>query len=441
MNTRQPYCKGMNRRQALRVGGSGFLGGLSLPLLLQMQAEAATPKPGKAQACIFLFLQGGPSTIDMWDMKPDAPAEIRGPYKPIKTNVSGIEVGEHCSLSAKVADKYAILRSHSHNDNGHTTGYHYVMSGYKADFADGTNNRIPNNVLYPSIGSIVSRELGPKGSVPVYVNVPHPLAAGGPGFYGAEHGPFVIESDPVQPDFEVKDLNAAEGLSTSRQERRRRTLGALEASRQPSQSRSKTLAKYYEKAYDLVTSPTARKAFDIQSEPEKVRAAYGHTSLGQCSLLGRRLVEAGCRFVGIDHGSWDTHFTCFPSLEGELIPHADRAFSTLITDLDQRGLLDTTLVVMMGEMGRTPRINAQAGRDHWSMAQSVLFAGGGIKPGQVVGATDKQGAAPTTEPVSVEDVLHTVFHLMGIDPAKMYYTPLGRPVPIVNGGRVVRELL
>lgn len=440
-HTPRRYCNGMTRRQALRIGGSGFLSGLSLPLLLQLQAEAAAPKPKKAEACIFLFLQGGPSTIDMWDLKPDAPAEIRGPYKPIKTNVSGIEVGEHCVQSAKVADKYAILRSHSHNDNGHTTGYHYVMSGYKADFADGTNNRIPNNVLYPSLGSIVSRELGPRGSVPVYVNVPHPLAAGGPGFYGAEHGPFVIESDPVQPDFEVKDLNAAEGLSAARQERRKRTLGALEASRGEAQSRSRTLAKYYEKAYDLVTSPTARKAFDLQSEPEKVRAQYGHTSLGQCALLGRRLVEAGCRFVGIDHGSWDTHFTCFPSLEGELIPHADRAFSALITDLEQRGLLDTTLVVMMGEMGRTPRINSQAGRDHWSMAQSVLFAGGGIKPGQVVGATDKQGAAPTTQPVSVEDILHTIFHLMAIDPGKTYYTPLGRPVPIVNGGRVVRELL
>lgn len=441
-NTPRRLCAGMSRRQALRVGGSGFLGGLSLPLLLQFQAEAAiVNKPKKAEACIFLFLQGGPSTIDMWDLKPEAPAEIRGPYKPIKTNVPGIEVGEHCALSAKVADKYAILRSHSHNDNGHTTGYHYVLSGYRADFADGTNNRIPNNVLFPSIGSIVSRELGPKGSVPVYVNVPHPLAAGGPGFYGAEHGPFVIESDPVQPDFEVKDLNVADGLSAARQERRKRTLGALEASRPSTQSRSRTLAKYYEKAYDLVTSPTARKAFDLQSEPEKVRAQYGHTSLGQCALLGRRLVEAGCRFVGVDHGSWDTHFTCFPSLEGELIPHADRAFSALITDLDQRGLLDTTLVVMMGEMGRTPRINSQAGRDHWSMAQSVLFAGGGIKPGQVVGATDKQGAAPTTDPVSVEDVLHTIFHQMGIDPGKIYTTPLGRPVPIVNGGRVIRELL
>jgi hypothetical protein len=434
------YCDRIDRRQALRLGGSGMIGGLSLPLLLELQAEAAVARPGKAQACIFLFLEGGPSTIDMWDMKPDAPAEIRGPYKPIKTNVSGIEVGEHCKLSAKVADKYAILRSHSHNDNGHTTGYHYVMTGYRADFADGTNNRIPNNVLFPSLGSIVSRELGPRTSVPVYVNLPDPLTAGGPGFYGAEHGPFVINSDPVQPDFEVKDLRTVDGISASRVERRRRVLSGLEAGSKTANGRARMMAKYYEKAYDLISSAAARKAFDIQSEPEKLRASYGYTSLGQSALMARRLVEAGCRFIGIDHGSWDTHFTCFPSLENDLIPHADRAFSTLVSDLHQRGLLDSTLVVMMGEMGRTPRVNNEAGRDHWSMTQSVLFAGGGIRPGQVVGATDKQCAYPTTEPFGVEDILRTVFHLMGVDSTKTYYTPLGRPVPIVNGGKIIRDL-
>jgi uncharacterized protein (DUF1501 family) len=201
------------------------------------------------------------------------------------------------------------------------------------------------------------------------------------------------------------------------------------------------MSTYYEKAYNLITSPAAKKAFDLKAEPEAVRAAYGHTSLGQCSLLGRRLVEAGCRFVGIDHGSWDTHFTCFPSLEKELIPHADRAFSALVTDLERRGMLDSTLVVMMGEMGRTPRINNEAGRDHWSQAQSVLFAGGGVKPGQVLGATDKHAAFPTADPVSVEDILRTVFHLMGIDTTKTYYTPLGRPVPIVNGGRIIPDLV
>ena len=206
-------------------------------------------------------------------------------------------------------------------------------------------------------------------------------------------------------------------------------------------SRPAVMSNYYEKAYDLISSPAAKEAFDIASEPESLRAEYGFTSLGQCALLARRLVEAGCRFVGVDHGSWDTHFDCFPSLEKDLFPHADRAFSALINDLSQRGLLDSTLVVMMGEMGRTPRINARAGRDHWSMAQSVLLAGGGIKPGQVIGATDRTASAPITEPVGVGDLLRTVFSLLGIDSNKSYYTPLGRPVPIVKEGRIVRELI
>ena len=430
----------VTRRHALRIGSSGFLAGLSLPTLFQLQATASDGTAPKAKSCIFLFLQGGPSTIDMWDTKPDAPAEIRGPYKTIKTNVPGTFVGEHCHRTAKVADKFAVLRSHSHSDNGHTTGSHYLLTGYRPNFADGANTKVPVNELYPSIGSVVSKELGGRGGVPPYMNLPHPLTAGGPGFYGAEHAPFVIESDPVQPDFEVKDLKPAGQLSASRADRRQRALAALEKDAAPV-GRAGTMATYYEKARDLIASPAARKAFDLSAEPEKARAAYGHSSLGQCSLLARRLVEAGCRFVGVDHGSWDTHFSCFPSLEKDLIPHADQAFSALIADLHDRGLLSSTLVVMMGEMGRTPRINDKAGRDHWSMAQSVLFAGGGIKPGQVIGATDKHGSAPVADPVSVEDILRTVFHLMGIDADKSYLTPLGRPVPVVNGGKLIKGLL
>src|SRR5262245_29039328 len=440
---RSAFCDGITRRHALKIGASGLLAGLSLPRLFQWQATAATETPGKAKACIFLFLEGGPSTIDMWDLKPEAPVEIRGPYKPIKTNVTGTLIGEHLPRCARLADKYTILRSHSHNDNGHTTGYHYVMSGYRADFADGTNSRKPNNVLYPSIGSIVARELGARGTLPPYMNMPHPMTSGGPGFYGAAYAPFVIESDPLQPDFEVKDLRLVEGVSEKRQDRRRRLLTGLESlePKEAASGKAGTMAAYYERAQNLITSPAARKAFDIKAEPEKLRASYGYTTLGQCALLARRLVEAGCRFVGVDHTGWDTHFTCFPSLEKNLIPAVDMAFSALVTDLHQRGLLDSTLVVMMGEMGRTPRVNAQAGRDHWSQAQSVLFAGGGIKPGLVLGATDKNQNAPTSDPVSVEDILHTIFRLMGIDPTKTYYTPLGRPVPIVNGGRVIPGLV
>ena len=436
------FCDRVSRRQALRLGGTGLIAGLTLPRLMQMQAQAATPRPARAQACIFLFLEGGPSTIDMWDLKPEAPPEIRGPYKPIPTSVPGTFISDQLPHCAKVADKFTILRSHSHNDNGHSTGYHYVMTGYKANFPDG-NPLVPNNTLYPSVGSIVSRELGPRGSFPPYINVPNPMGAGGPGFYGAEHAPFVIESDPVQPDFEVKDLHVSRGIGTYRVRSRRKLLAGMDQLHggRELEGRAGVMATYYDKAYDIFTSPAAKQAFDLKSEPQQLREEYGHTSLGQCALLSRRLVEAGCRFVGVDHGSWDTHFDCFPSQSKDLFPHADKAYSALVRDLDDRGLLDSTLVVMMGEMGRTPRINGRAGRDHWSMAQSVILTGGGIKPGQVVGATDQQAAAPISHLVGVEDLLKTVFHLLGVDTSKTYYTPIGRPVPIVSGGRVVTELL
>jgi hypothetical protein len=439
---RRNTCDGITRRHALRIGASGLIAGLSLPRLLELQARAATAKPAKAKACIFIFLEGGPSQLDMWDLKPDAPLEVRGPYKPIATSVTGTRICQHLPLCAKVAHKYTIVRSHSHNDNGHNTGYHYCMTGYRADFPDG-NTRVPNNHLFPSIGSIISRELGPRTTLPPYINMPHMMSAGGAGFYGSEHAPFVIESDPVQADFEVQDLHPLEKIGADRQARRGRLLAEVEKLDQEraGQGKAKAMSTYYQRARDLMTSAEARKAFDIKSEPESVRKTYGYTALGQCALLARRLVEGGCRFIGIDHGGWDHHFTIFPSLEKDMLPHVDRAYSALITDLDQRGLLDSTLVVMMGEMGRTPKVNAQAGRDHWSMAQSILFAGGGVKPGQVIGATDKQASAPTGDPLSVEDILHTVLGQLGVDTTKTYYTPLGRPVPIVDGGRVIPGLV
>lgn len=435
-------CTGPSRREALQIGGSALLAGLSLPTLLRFQAEAATATPAKAQACIFLFLEGGPSHIDMWDMKPDAAAEVRGPFKPIKTSVPGTHICEHLPRCARIAHKFTILRSHSHNDNGHNTGYHYVMTGYRADFPDGTS-RSPNNHLYPSAGSIIARELGPRSPVPVYINVPDMMAGGGPGFYGSKYAPFVIETNPAQADFEVRDLRPVDGVDGSRQERRRRMLGEVEGAQSavPQKGRAQSMATYYQKAHDLVTSPAARKAFDLASEPAAIRERYGYTSLGQCALLGRRLVEAGCRFVGVDHSGWDHHFTIFPSLEKDMLPHVDRAFSALVEDLDKRGLLDTTLVVMMGEMGRTPRVNNAAGRDHWSMAQSIIFAGGGTKPGIILGATDKQAAYPTSEPIGVPDLLFTLFHQMGIDTSRVYSTPQGRPVPIVDGGKLIPGLV
>ncbi|HUG20624.1 MAG TPA: DUF1501 domain-containing protein [Planctomycetaceae bacterium] len=434
-------CDGVSRRHALRLGSCGLIAGLTLPRLLELQAKAASPSQPRAKSCIFLFLEGGPPHQDMWDPKPEAPVEIRGPFQQISTNVPGTFVTDQLPLCAKIADKYTILRSHSHRDNGHSTGYHYVMTGRRANFADG-DNPVPNNDYFPSIGSVVSRTLGQRGALPPYINLPHPMAGGGPGFYGAEHAPFVIEADPSQPDFEVKDLRPPGALSNKRLDLRQRLLSGIDRLEQErTQGHAKTMSTYYDKAYNLMTSQEARRAFDIHSEPEAVRDAYGRTQLGQCALLARRLIEGGCRFVGVDAPGWDVHFNCFPSLKTDLIPYADRAFSTLVLDLEQRGLLDETLVVMMGEMGRTPRVNAQAGRDHWSMAQTVIFAGGGIKPGQVIGATDKQAAAPTTEPVGVNDLLRTISVLMGIDPDRTYHGPLGRPVPIVDGGTFLKDLV
>jgi hypothetical protein len=436
-----PNCDGLSRRHALRVGATGLIGGLTLPRLLELQAKAAGPRKATAKSCIFLFLEGGPPHQDMWDPKPDAPAEIRGPFPPIATNVPGTIITDQLPHCAKIADKYTILRSHSHRINGHSTGYHYVMTGRKPNFADG-DNPVPNNAFYPSVGSVVSRELGQQGALPPYINLPHPMAGGGPGFYGAEYAPFVIDADPTQPDFEVKDLSPPGKLKQARLSTRQRLLAGIdELERKRSRGRAQEMSTYYEKAYSLITSADARTAFDIHSEPDKVRDAYGRTQIGQCALLARRLIEAGGRFVGVDAPGWDVHFNCFPSLRTDLIPYADRAFSALVTDLEDRGLLDDTLVVMMGEMGRTPRVNARAGRDHWSMAQTIIFAGGGVKPGQVIGATDKTAAAPTTDPVSVSDLLRTISNLMGIDADRTYLGPLGRPVPIVDGGKFIEQLV
>lgn len=433
------YCDGFSRRQMLRLGSTGLFAGLTLPRLLQAQESSPAGRTAKATSCIFIFLEGGPPHQDMWDPKPDAPLEIRGPFNPISTKTPGVIFTEHCKKCATITDKFTVVRSHSHTDNGHMTGYYYVMTGRRPTFPDG-EHPIPTNELYPSLGAFVGKELGSNGKVPAYINMPHPMSAGGPGFLGAEFAPFVIEADPSQPDFEVKDLGRVEGLSPARFELRQKLLAGLEKERKRI-GRAAAMSTYYAKAYNLINSPEARKAFDIQSEPVAVRETYGMTQIGQCALLGRRLVEAGCRFVGIDAPGWDVHFNCFPSLKTDLIPPADQAFYALVTDLEQRGLLESTLVVMMGEMGRTPRVNAQAGRDHWSMAQSILFAGGGIKPGQIIGATDAQAAAPVSDPVSIADLLRTIHTLLGIDPDKEYADPLGRPVPLVNGGKLIPGLI
>jgi hypothetical protein len=302
---------------------------------------------------------------------------------------------------------------------------------------------VPFNELYPSIGSIVSRELGQQGHVPPYVELPNPLGPGGPGFFGPKYAPFTINNDPAQPDFEVRDLKIPAAVQQDRFSRRQKLLSDIRSLGPGHQATGKatTFDSYYEKAVALVTSKEAREAFDIQAESSNLRERYGYSSIGQSALLARRLVQAGCRFIGIEHGSWDTHTDNFSSHEKALCPPTDQAFSALVTDLDERGMLDETLVVMMGEMGRTPKINADAGRDHWSQCQTVILAGGGIKRGAVIGASDSTASFPTTTPYGIQDLLRTFFYLLGVDADKVYHTPLGRPVPIVNGGKKIDEVL
>jgi hypothetical protein len=317
------YCDGFSRRQMIRLGSTGLLAGLNLPRLLQAQESSSSSRRAKATSCIFLFLEGGPPHQDMFDPKPDAPAEIRGPFKPISTKLPGILFSEHCKKTATINDKFTLIRSHTHSDGGHSTGYYYVMTGRKPTFPDG-EHPIPTNDLFPSLGAFVGKELGSNGKIPAYINMPHPMSAGGPGFLGAEYAPFIIEADPSQPDFEVKDLGRIEGLSDGRFELRQKLLAGLEHERQRI-GRAKAMSSYYAKAYDLITSPEARRAFHIQSEPTNVRESYGMTQIGQCALLGRRLVESGCRFVGIDAPGWDVHFNCFPSQQTDQIPRTSNS--------------------------------------------------------------------------------------------------------------------
>lgn len=432
------YCDHMKRREFLRVG---TLGGLSLAEVMRLQHACAdeTAKQ-KDMNCIFLFIIGGMPHQDMWDLKPDAPVGIRGDFNPISTAVPGIQISDVLPKISKVTDKFAILRGMKHADSDHGRGYHIMMTGKKAGVGDFNGNQ--NNNQHPCLGSMVARMAQP-GALPPYISLPNFLNSGGPSFLGPNYGPFVIDADPAAPEFSVRDISLPAKVTMSRGDLRRAAVKEInkferkvdEVSRQ-----EKAFDQFYQKAYNLMTSKKAKEAFDIDQETDKMRAEYGMTSIGQCSLLARRMVEAGSRFVAIENGHWDTHRKNTYSLKDLLCPAFDQAIPALLNDLDDRGMLENTLVVVTTEFGRTPRINQLAGRDHWPNAFSILMAGGGVKPGQVIGATDKQGAEVVDRPVTPQDMSATILKVMGIDYEKILYTALGRPVRLVSGGRPVDEL-
>ncbi|MSR54888.1 MAG: DUF1501 domain-containing protein [Gemmataceae bacterium] len=431
-------CDGVDRRGFLRLGS---VGGLALGQMLQLQsAHASTPVQKKDINCIFIFILGGMPHHDMWDYKADAPAEIRGDFKPIQTAVPGIGLTDLLPNTAKVTDQLAILRSLTHGDSDHGRGYHIMMTGNTP--GPGDFNSTKNNNVHPSIGSMVARMTDAGAALPPYLSVPCFLRSGGPAFLGPSFAPFVIESDPAAPEFSVRDVVLPEGIGTDRAIRRRdavREINRLERGLDAGRD-VHALDTFYEKAFRLMTSPAAKEAFDLRREKSTLREGYGMTSIGQCCLLSRRLVEAGCRFVSVENGHWDTHRENTKSLRDLLVPGLDRALSALITDLKERGLLDSTLVVVTSEFGRTPRINTMAGRDHWPQAFSIVMAGGGIKGGTVVGATDKIGGSVTDRPITPPDMTATILHALGIDPATTVHTATGRPVELALGGKPVLEL-
>ena len=430
-------CTKASRRQFLRVGG---LAGIGLPQLLQMQSTLAVEGAQQDVNCIFIFILGGMPHQDMWDLKPDAPAEVRGDFNPINTVVPGIQVSDVLPGISKVTDKLAILRSMTHGDADHGRGFHIMMTGKKAGLGDFNGNQ--NNNQHPCLGSMVSR-VGKPGALPPYISVPNFLNSGGPSFLGPAHGPFTIEADPASPDFSVRDIALPTSVATDRGLLRRLALQEVNRFKQDIERVGKqvrSLDTFYQKAYNMMTSTAAREAFDIGREPDKVRETYGITSLGQCCLLGRRMVEAGCRFVAIENGHWDTHRKNTYSLRDLLCPSFDQAIPALLNDLEDRGMLDNTLVVITTEFGRTPKINDLAGRDHWPNAFSIAMAGGGVRGGIVVGATDKQAGEVVERPITPQDMCATVLDRLGIDYTKVLHTPLGRPVPLVDDGHPVREI-
>ena len=439
------FCDGLRRRDFLHAGSLSCLG-LGLSQMFGLRALGAVDTAKSDVNCIMLMLVGGPSQLDTWDMKPNAPVEIRGPYKPIKTNVAGIEISENFPRMARHADKYALIRSVYHTAAAvHDTGHQMMQTG----------RLFQGGIEYPHIGCVLAKLKGPKGDVPPHVLMPHPIGNTGgnmphgqsAGFLGKTFDPFVLNADPSDPNFKVPDLLPPDYLSALRVDRRRdwremidRTVSKFETSQD-----ARLLDATFHQAYTLMSSQKAREAFELAKEPEDVRKRYGLNRFGQSCLLARRLVEAGVRFVTVnmfetvfDEITWDIHgskpfspISCYRDLVG---PMFDMAYSSLLSDLSERGLLSNTMVVGTGEFGRTPKINPAGGRDHWPQCWTMLMGGGPIKGGTVVGSSDEIGGAPKDRPVTPAQIAATVYRGLGIDIQQELPGVQGRPIPLVDRG-------
>ena len=441
-----------NRRTLLKVGGLGMLG-LTLPKLLGAVAAGKRPKI-RAKSVIFLFQFGGPSHVDMFDMKPEAPSGIRGPYKPMASSADGIRVCEKMPRTAKVMDKVTLVRSVHHTMKNHNSAAYYALTGHAPPSDD---QRLRDSLaLYPAYGSVVDKFAPGQGDMPSFVSYPYSIADGSksPGqhasFLGKRHDPFFFQSDPNEKDFSLPELSLPGNLSLDRLAARRglqslidKQAGLLEAS-----AEARGVDALYQKSLAMLSSTKLRRAFDLSQEKAKTREAYGRTTYGQGCLLARRLVEHGAKFVTVyfsksiggrstTEGGWDTHgfdnTRMFPIIEKYHLPITEHTLPVFLNDMDERGLLDETLVVWMGEFGRTPKINANKSRDHWPQCYTVLLAGGGIKRGHVYGASDKHGMYPDENPVKLDDLAATMYHLLGIPHETEIFDTQDRPLPIAAG--------
>lgn len=423
-----------NRRNFLRVGSLAPLG-LSLPVLLASQTEAAADSPLKrSKSVILVYLGGGLSHHDSFDMKPDANSEIRGKYQPISTNVSGLQIGELLPMMARSMDKVCLHRGGAHNNDHHETATNWVMSGrFGSAFGD-----------WPSMGAVAAHESGFPGTLPPYVAIPQNPSftweLGKSAFLGGRYESFK-GGDPNQNGYRVRDMSQSESIGQVRTNRRQSLLQAVDGLARGIDGNDQLAAydQFQQRATEMVLSGEAREAFAIDKEADTLRNRYGRTTFGQSCLLARRLVERGVTFVTVNSGGWDHHAKIWEGLENKL-PDFDRGFSALIEDMHQRGTLENTLVVVMGEFGRTPTINKDIGRDHWAPAASLLFAGAGVLPGRVLGATDKTGAQVTDSPIRPADVACTILSSLGINPRKQLFTPDGRPVEILDQGTIIESL-
>lgn len=441
---------GLSRRSFLQLGVAG-MASLGLPSVLKAKDESSQRKN---TSVILLWLDGGPSHMDLYDLKPDAPVEYRGIWKPIKTRVPGFDIGELFPKQAKITDKFSMVRSLHHNTGDHFAGGHRMLTA-KDMGVSGANNE----GKFPGIGAIVAREVGPRRpGLPAYVGMPNVHSIGlspgyfGGSFLGAQYNPF-IAGDPSPATYRVQNLNLAAGLTLGQLEDRKSLLGHFDTQRKAVENMPETKAmdRFTREAFEFVTGPAARKAFDIDKEDPRLRDRYGRNSWGQSVLLARRLVEAGVTFTTAVFSGWDHHWDLKKGMDNYL-PQVDAGVATLFDDLSERGLLDTTLVVLCGEFSRTPKMNdggnggpprsmGEPGRDHWGDSMFCLMGGGGVKGGQVVGSTDKLGQRPHTRPLKPCHIHATIYRVLGIDPKLSLLDPSGRPVPVLDDPEPIEELL